>query len=225
MGMRKTEKETPSEGKSLQSIFDAAWKTGGFWAEDARLDLSEGLSDLMREQGITRAQLCERTGLSRRALARLLGGTFDRISLGMLSEVLACFGYRIGISVSRIPELAAQTAPAISLSRRDAEAFRRDVESCAKEMSEVQAGCRAKVKELLDRYGLDSDVSFSGDTYVWDVRGECLDVYGLASGGRLIPVEEDRVAQLCLSDESMRSLFDTRDRARGNGTPGADAGK
>jgi predicted XRE-type DNA-binding protein len=68
--------------------------------------LLKRLQQVVREEGLTHAEVARRGGSSRTRVTAILNGNLDKVSSDLLIRLLGSLGYRVKVSVSRIDTAA-----------------------------------------------------------------------------------------------------------------------
>lgn len=77
----------------LSDLIADAIRSPEYFAEAAVLDFTEHVCQIMRDQGVCRADLARRLGKSRAWVTRLLNGSHN-LTIATMSEVLVSLGHR-----------------------------------------------------------------------------------------------------------------------------------
>jgi len=60
------------------------------------------LQQVVREEGLTHAEVARRGGSSRTRVTAILNGNLDKVSSDLLIRLLGALGYRVKVSVTRV---------------------------------------------------------------------------------------------------------------------------
>jgi len=90
--------ETLARTLGLSSIEAQEWQV--------QQTLLRRLRQVVREGGLTHAEVAERGGSSRTRVTSILNGNLDNVSSDLLIRLLAALGYRVRVSVSRMDPAA-----------------------------------------------------------------------------------------------------------------------
>ena len=90
--------ETLARTLGLSSIEAQEWQV--------QHTLLRRLRQVVREGGLTHAEVAERGGSSRTRVTSILNGNLDNVSSDLLIRLLVALGYRVRVSVSRVDPAA-----------------------------------------------------------------------------------------------------------------------
>jgi predicted XRE-type DNA-binding protein len=68
--------------------------------------LLKRLQQVVREEGLTHAEIARRGGSSRTRVTAILNGNLDKVSSDLLIRLLGALGYRVKVSVVRVDTAA-----------------------------------------------------------------------------------------------------------------------
>ena len=68
--------------------------------------LLKRLQQVVREEGLTHAEVARRGGSSRTRVTAVLNGNLDKVSSDLLIRLLGALGYRVKVSVVRVDTAA-----------------------------------------------------------------------------------------------------------------------
>ena len=83
--------------------------SSGYWEEIALMDFAIMLSEEMTNQGISKSQLAEKTGVSKAYISRVLGGERANFTLRSMAKFLFALGKRLCLHCEPIKQKASIT--------------------------------------------------------------------------------------------------------------------
>jgi transcriptional regulator with XRE-family HTH domain len=88
-----------TDEKTFASLFEQAEQFSDYWRQMATLDFAEGLSRLMQEAGITRAELARRMGTSQAYITQVLRAD-GNFTLETMTRFAMAFDHRVSIHLA-----------------------------------------------------------------------------------------------------------------------------
>ena len=73
---------------------------------EVQYSLLKRLQQVVREEGLTHAEVARRGGSSRTRVTAILNGNLDKVSSDLLIRLLGALGYRVKVSVVRVDSAA-----------------------------------------------------------------------------------------------------------------------
>ena len=93
--------------RSPEEIAKAIGLTGADSKEwQVQYALLKRLQQVVREEGLTHAEVARRGGSSRTRVTAILNGNLDKVSSDLLIRLLGALGYRVKVSVVRVDTAA-----------------------------------------------------------------------------------------------------------------------
>lgn len=89
---------TEGEQNGFDELFRRARQREGFWVETAKLDYCEGLRNLMRRQGWSKAELAKQLGVSKAYITKVFQGNAN-FTLETMVKLAHALGGRVQIQV------------------------------------------------------------------------------------------------------------------------------
>ena len=71
-----------------------------------QFSLLKRLQQIVRDEGLTHAEVARRAASSRTRVTAILNGNLDKVSSDLLIRLLGALGYRVRVSVSRVDTAA-----------------------------------------------------------------------------------------------------------------------